>query len=264
MPQDKLMLVDTHTHLHFPQFDDDRDAVIERALAAGVTRMVAIGTDLADSAQAIALAAAWPGVIYATVGVHPNVANDFDDDTRRALADLAAHDSVVAIGEVGLDFFRERCPVDQQRRAFIAQQELALELGLPLVVHGRESHDAVYDALDEAGGFGTRVVVHCFTSHAPQMLRFAERGCWVGVDGPITYPKATDAHEVADQVPTERLLLETDCPYLAPQRRRGKRCEPADVVAVAQEMARRRNLDLDQIAARTTANAAAFFGWETS
>lgn len=258
------MLVDTHTHLHFPHFDEDRAEVIARAAAAGVTRLVAIGTDLPDSRAAVALAEAWPGVVWATVGVHPNAATDFGADSLAELRDLASHPSVVAIGEVGLDLFRDRCPVAMQQQAFAAQQRLALDLGLPLVVHSREAHEAVYQSLDEVGGFVTRVVVHCFTSHAPQMMRFAERGCWVGLDGPVTYPKAVEAHEVADLVPLDRLLLETDCPYLAPQKRRGKRCEPADVVAVAHEVARRRGLTLDEVAARTTANAMAFFGWETS
>lgn len=258
------MLVDTHTHIHFPQFDADRSEAIERALAAGVTRLVAIGTDLPDCRAAVALAEAWPGVVWATVGVHPNAAIDFGAEALAELRDLAQHPSVVAIGEVGLDLYRDRCPFDQQRAAFAAQQELALELGLPLVVHSREAHDAVYGALDETGGFAARVVVHCFTTHPEQMARFAARGCWIGMDGPVTYPKAADAHAVAEQAPLDRLLLETDSPYLAPQRKRGKRCEPADVLAVAQEVARRRGLPVDELAARTTANAAAFFGWETS
>ncbi|NUP99811.1 MAG: TatD family hydrolase [Armatimonadetes bacterium] len=258
----RAMLVDTHTHLQFPEFEPDRDEVIARALEHGVTRLVVIGTDLPSSRAAIELAERYPGRLFATVGVHPNAAVGFGAAALDELRGLAQREAVVAVGEVGLDFYRDRCPVEQQQAAFAAQQGLALELGLPLVIHSRHSFGAVYEALTAHGGFATTVVMHCFTSEPAAAERFLQAGCYLGMDGPVTYPKAAEAREVAAKVPLDRLLLETDCPYLAPQKFRGRRCEPWQVTQVADEVARVRGKDPSEIAAATSANAARVFGWE--
>lgn len=255
------MWVDTHTHLQFAAFDTDRHDVIRRAIEAGVERMVVIGTNLADSRAAVELAAEHPEHLRATVGIHPGEAGHFDDTLAAELGELAADPAVVAIGEVGLDYYRDRCPREAQIEAFLAQQRLALELDLPLVIHCREAHDDVYDALRRGGGFGTKVVMHCFTTHPAAVSRFVAAGCWLGTDGPLSYPKAAEARDIVAAVPADRLLIETDCPYLAPQSRRGKRCEPRDVVEVGETVATVLGLSRDEAAARTADNAARFFGW---
>lgn len=257
------MIVDTHTHLQFAAFDADRAEVLARARAAGVGKLVVIGTDLADSAAAVALAAEYPGFLYATVGVHPNAGNGWDSSTLGELRRLAAAPQVVAIGEIGLDFYRDHCPHDRQREVFRAQQELALELGLPLVLHSRAAIEALDEELARGGGYDGALVVHCFTSHPELAGRFLDRGAYLGLDGPVTYPKAVECHEVARLVPLDRLVLETDCPFLAPQGLRGRRCEPAHLLQVAEAIAAQKGITLDEVSAATTANAAALFGWST-
>lgn len=255
------MLVDTHCHLQFDAYDDDRDAVLANAAAAGVERMVVIGCDLPSSRAAAELAAAHPGTVYAAVGVHPNAAADFEPAMIEELRALAERPEVVAIGECGFDFFRDRCPVEQQREAFLAQQRLAVELDMPLIIHCRDAHEATIAALDEGGGLATRVVMHCFTSHEEWLDAVLSRGCWVGTDGPVTYPKADDARRIAAAVPSDRLLLETDSPFLAPHPYRGRRCEPAYVAEVAVKVAEVRQTPVDELIGQTGVNAARFYGW---
>lgn len=257
-----VMLADTHTHLQFPAFEADREQVVARAVAAGVERMVVVGIDLPSSRAAVALAERWPEHLVATVGVHPHEAASLDDQAVAELRSLAGRRWVVAVGEVGLDFYRDRCPRDVQRAAFLRQQALARELRLPLVIHCREAVDEVYQALDEGGGFETRVIMHCFSGRPEQAERYLAAGCWLGLDGPVTYPKADGARALARMVPADRLLLETDCPYLAPQPVRGRRCEPAHVAHVAERIAAERGVTTEQLAETTTANAARVFGWE--
>ncbi len=256
------MLVDTHCHLQFDAYDPDRDAVLARAVAAGVAKMVVVGTDLPSSQAAVELAAAHPGIVYAAVGVHPNAAADYEPAMLAELRRLAESPFVVAIGECGFDFFRDRCPVERQREAFLAQQQLAVDMALPLIIHCREAHAATIAALDEGGGLATRVVMHCFTTHEEWLEPVLTRGCWVGTDGPVTYPKADEARRIAAAVPADRLLLETDSPFLAPQSSRGRRCEPAQVAEVAEQVAEVRRETVEALLAQTGSNAASFFGWD--
>ena len=255
------MLVDTHTHLQFDAFAGDLAEVLARAREAGVGRVVVCGTELANSRQAVALAAQWPGLVAATVGVHPSEAASLDAAVLAELRELAQRPEVVAIGEIGLDFYRDYCPRELQRAAFRAQQELALELGLPMVIHARGALAETYELLRAGGGFRTRVVMHCFLDEPEAAEQFVAAGCWLGTDGPITYPKAEAAREVVRRTPLERLLVETDCPYLAPQGWRGKRCEPAQVRAVAEMVAAVRGTTFEEVAAVTTAAAAQVFAW---
>ena len=258
------MLVDTHTHLQFPPFDADREEVLARARAAGVARLVVVGTDLADSRAAVSLAAAHPGLLWAAVGFHPCNAAACTPEALAEIKDLARRPEVVAIGEIGLDYHWDTCPRDVQAAVFAQQQSLALELDLPIIVHSRDAHADCYAQLESGGGFGGRVVLHCFSEGRAYAERFLARGCWLDLDGPVTYPKAADAQHVAAEVPLERLLLETDCPYLAPQRVRGKRCEPAHVRDVAEAVAMRRDMNVEEVIAATGRAAATFFGWEAA
>jgi len=253
-----MELTDTHAHLDFPQFDGDREEVIERALAAGVRRIINVGADLASSRRAVALAEAHPP-IYAAVGVHPHDAKTLTDEALAELLGLARHPKVVAIGEIGLDFYRDLSPREAQRQAFERQLALARELGLPVIVHDRNAHAEVMDVLRRRG---LRGVLHCFSGD-PEMARQAiEMGFYISVAGPATFKNAKRLPEIVRQLPLERLLIETDCPYLAPHPHRGRRNEPAYVRLVAEAVADIKGLPLEEVARVTTANARALFGLE--
>ena len=215
-------MIDTHAHLTSLE---DADEAVERAAEAGVTRILTVGTSVDDCRRALALAERHEGV-FAILGIHPHDAGTATADDLAALRELLAHPKAVAVGETGLDWFRDYAPEDAQRRLFAAELELAAELGKPVVIHTRAADDDTLAALAEHAG---TVVLHCFS--APHMLPTAlERGWYVSFAGNLTYKNATDLRVAASQVPLDRLLVETDCPYLAPQPVRGKRNEPAYVV----------------------------------
>jgi len=215
-------VIDTHAHLTSLE---DADGAVERAAEAGVTRILTVGTNVDDCRRALALAERHEGV-FAILGIHPHDAGTATADDLAALRELHAHPKAVAVGETGLDWFRDYAPEDAQRRLFAAELELAAELGKPVVIHTRAADDDTLAALAEHAG---TVVLHCFS--APHMLPTAlERGWYVSFAGNLTYKNATDLRVAASQVPLDRLLVETDCPYLAPQPVRGKRNEPAYVV----------------------------------
>ncbi len=256
------MLIDSHCHLNFPALLDDLPGVLERAAGTGVERMVVIGTTVADSAVAVALAEAYPGRLFAAVGIHPHEAASLEDATLAELRRLAASPGVVAIGETGLDFYRNRAPEVVQRESFRRQIALARELELPLVIHSRAAPAGCDEVLLAEGGYDGRVVMHCFTTEPDWARRFAARGCWLSLGGPVTYPSADDARQIVREAPGERLMLETDSPYLAPQSVRGRRCEPAHLREVADAAARARGVAVDELTESTGAAAAAFFAWE--
>jgi TatD DNase family protein len=215
-------VIDTHAHLTSLE---DADEAVERAAEAGVTRILTVGTSVEDCRRALALAERHEGV-FAILGIHPHDAGTATADDLAALRELLAHPKAVAVGETGLDWFRDYASEDAQRRLFAAELELAAELGKPVVIHTRAADDDTLAALAEHAG---TVVLHCFS--APHMLPTAlERGWYVSFAGNLTYKNATDLRVAASQVPLDRLLVETDCPYLAPQPVRGKRNEPAYVV----------------------------------
>lgn len=254
-----VMLIDSHCHLDLPHFEADRAAVIERAWAAGVTRLVTIGTGLPSSRAALALAERYEG-LYAAVGVHPHEAKDFDDTTLTELEALAQHPKVVAIGEIGLDFYRDWSPRDAQARAFEAQLDLATRLGLPIIVHDREAHAAVLATLRaQRKRPGVRGVLHSFSGDTEVAQAVLALGLYLGFTGPVTFPKAADLRTVVATVPLERLLIETDAPYLTPQPYRGQRNEPAYVRYVAEGIAAIKGLSFEAVAEQTTANAEALF-----
>ncbi len=255
-----MFLTDTHTHLDFPQFDDDREHVIERAATAGVGAMVSVGADLASSQAAVALAEAYPQ-IYAAVGVHPHDAKTVTEKVLEELRALASHPRVVAIGEIGLDFYRDLSPRDQQRQAFEQQLALASEVRKPVIIHDREAHKEVMATLRRwvEGSHQPAGVLHCFSGDLTMARQAIELGFYISIAGPVTFQNARRLRELVHQLPLEKLLIETDCPYLTPHPHRGKRNEPAYVKLVAQEVARIKGLSLEEVARITSDNAQALF-----
>jgi len=260
-----LALIDTHAHLDFPRFDADRPAAIERARAAGVVAIVNVGTDLASSRQAVSLAEQY-GTVYAAVGMHPHDAIKLDGATLAQLRGLAQAPKVVAVGEIGLDYYRDRSPRDVQRRAFQAQLAWAAKLGKPVIVHDRDAHDEILEILsDWAAGLdqsklaGQLGVLHTFSGDLDMAKKAIDLGFYLSISGPVTYKNAGQLLDVVRALPLERLLVETDCPFLAPEPYRGKRNEPAYTRLVAERIAELKGVSFDTLARATTANARRLF-----
>ncbi len=251
-----MQLIDSHAHVHFPQFDDDREAVIERVRKAGLVAIVEIGTDLASSRAALALAEQHD-LIYATVGVHPHDAKTVDSSVLDQIRALARHPKVVAIGEIGLDYYHDHSPRPVQRQAFVDQLALAADLKLPVVIHSRDAHDDTLATLQDWQGAG---VMHTYAAGPERLDEVLAMGFFIGLSGPVSFSNADVLREVAKMVPLDRLLVETDCPYLTPEPHRGKRNEPAYVRHVAEAITRAREEPLEEIAEATTANARRLFG----
>jgi TatD DNase family protein len=244
-----VSLVDSHCHLDDEKFDPDRAQVIERALAAGVEMMMAIGTG-GDLDVAIQQAERYP-FIYATIGVHPHDAAKATPDTFERLRDLARHPKVLAIGEIGLDYHYDFSPRDVQRSVFERQLEIAAEFHKPIVIHTREAWE---DTLEQVTSLPHGGIMHCFTGDAAQARQALDLGFHLSFGGVLTFPKAEGLREAAKITPEDRLLVETDCPYLAPVPYRGKRNEPAFVVETARRLAQVRGVALEAIAECTTRN----------
>ena len=245
----------TDSHAHLDACEEPAGALVERAQAAGVTRIVTIGTGIDSCRAALALAEAHEGV-YAALGVDPHRAAEPDARRLDELRELLAHPKAVAVGETGLDTVRRFATPAEQRRLFDAQLELADELELPVVVHSREAAQETADALEPFRG---TVILHCFSS-SDLLPAALERGYYVSFAGNITYPKAPELREAAARVPDARILVETDSPYLSPQPVRGKRNEPAHLVHTIPALAKARGQVVELVAARTHENAAAAFG----
>jgi TatD DNase family protein len=247
-------LIDSHCHLDFPQFDADRDEVLTRSAAAGVTALINPGADLESSRRAVALAERH-AAIYATVGIHPHDATTLDGSALAELRQLAAHPKVVAIGEIGLDYYRDLSPRDRQRAAFEAQLDLAAELNLPVIVHQREAAADVLAALRAwAAGGHPGCVLHAFAGEGAVADEAVAQGFYLGIGGPLTYRNARRLPEIVPHLPLERLLLETDAPYLPPHPYRGQRNEPAYLALVAHRLAELRALPLETVASQVTEN----------
>ncbi len=269
MSDTALFLIDSHCHLDLEQFDPDRDIVLARARSAGVANIVLPGIDLAQNRQALAFAEQAAGVFVA-VGVHPNSASDFDEDIVAALRELAAHRKVVAIGEIGLDYYWDKVAPEQQRRVFVRQLDLAAELGLPVIIHSREANQDVAEllrawvssALFRASPLAARPfagVLHAFSGDLALAEEAYGWGFVLSLGGPVTFRNAHTLHELAPQLRIDRLMLETDAPYLTPHPWRGQRNEPAYLVVVAEQLARLYGITPDEVAAATTAVAQRFF-----
>jgi TatD DNase family protein len=251
------MFFDSHCHLTDERFAGDIGPVLDRARAAGVTGVVTIASNIADARAAVALANSQAGV-WCSAGVHPHEAATAQASLGGELRELAAEERVVAIGETGLDYHYDNSPRDVQRRVFGEQLVLGVELGLPVIVHCRSADDDAAAMIREHGA-SLKGVLHCFASGAELLDEGLAAGWYVSFAGLVSFRNYTDA-ELVRRVPIERLLIETDSPYLAPVPQRGKRNEPAFVAHVAEAVARIRELPVDEIAAATTANARAFYG----
>jgi TatD DNase family protein len=250
-------MIDSHTHLHLCEPPDAE--LVEAAAQAGVHRMVTVGTDGASCRAALAAAEAFPQV-YAAIGRHPNAATGFDDADLAELEALAAHERCVAIGETGLDYLRDGAPKEDQMRAFIAQIELARRVGKPLVIHTRDADEDTLQILDEHAS-GVRVVLHCFSMADRVEDCLAHDDWWLSFAGNCTYPKNDALMLAALRVPAQRLLVETDAPYLSPQARRGRPNSPAQVVLTAQAIALARRVPYSELEQAVEQTAAAVFGW---
>ena len=250
-----MRLIDSHAHLDDRAFDKDRAAVIARAFSEGIG-IVTIGSGLRSSREGVRLAERHRR-IWATVGVHPHDAKRVDGGVLGELAELAKHEAV-AIGEIGLDYYRDLSPRDAQRRAFREQLDLARRVGLPICLHNRESTGDLVAILREVSD-QHRGVVHSFLGDAELAREFLDLGLHLGIGGPVTYPKNGAVREAVKTVPLDRLLVETDCPYLTPVPYRGRRNEPSYVAHVAEEIAALKGIDVEDVAVRTTENAVRLF-----
>jgi len=255
-------MIDSHTHLML--CDGSEEELVAAATAAGVGRMLTIGMGAETNPIAVASAERHEAV-FAAVGRHPNDASGFDEEAAAEIRRLGAHKKVRAIGETGLDFYRDSAAPEDQRRAFAAQIEIAREFDLPIVIHARDPEgetaaiDEIFDTLDAAAG-ETPVILHCFS--APQRVGdAAERGWYCSFAGNATYPSAKELLFAAAKVPGDRILVETDAPYLAPQPMRGKRNQPAFVVETARAVAEVRDVSYEELERTVEANARALFGW---
>jgi len=246
---------DTHSHLDFKQFDDDREKVIHRAFDSDVSRIIDVGVDLASSKRGIEIAEHYPE-IWSAVGVHPNEIDNCNDNWLDEIIKLARHPKVVAIGEIGLDFYREHSSPNNQFKFFEAQIELAKQLGLPMIIHIRDAQEKAREILEKCGYF--RGVLHAFSGDEIFLDWALEKNFYIGFGGPITF-KNFKRQNLIEQTPPNRILLETDCPYLAPHPYRGKRNEPANIPLIAQKIAEIKNIPLERLSFQTTKNAAKLF-----
>jgi TatD DNase family protein len=251
-----MELIDSHAHIDFPQFAEDRDAMLDRARAAGVTTLLAIGTgpgpEKLDSALPFAEQHDW---IYATVGIHPHEAKEVTSSHLDELAKLAEHPKVIAWGEIGLDYFYDHPPREMQQKVFRDQMEVAKQANLPIIIHCRDAWSDCLDILEEVWRpTGLGGILHCFSSTIEDARRGIEMAFLISFAGNSTYPKTQNLRDVAKALPLEKLLIETDAPYLAPQAYRGNRNEPAYVAEVARTLASVRNLSPDELAAATSEN----------
>jgi len=251
------MLVDSHAHIQLSQFDRDRHDVLQRAKSAGIEQILVVGFDLKTSQQAVELAMNTEN-LWATVGMHPHDAKDLTNAAMDTFRRLADHPKVIALGEMGLDYYRDLSPRSIQKTAFEQQLDLAEELDMPIIVHNREAYHDILPILRSRKG---RIsgVLHCFSGDVDIMKQTLDIGFHIGIGGPVTYKKSDDLQTVAKQVPANRLLIETDCPWLAPQFRRGKRNEPSYVISVAERIAELRGTPAEEIGQITTQNFVTLF-----
>lgn len=250
------MITDSHAHIYFDSFDADRDAMLARAREAGVTRMLLVGTNVETSLQCFELARGASGV-FPTAGIHPHDASGSIASARAQIEALCRRPECVAVGETGLDFFKNFSPRDAQLDNFRWHLRLALELDKPIVVHCREAHDDVVALLREHRG--VRGVMHCYSYGPDELAPYLELGLYISFSGVVTFPKNELNRAAALATPLERLLVETDCPFLAPQRRRGTRNEPAYCREVLERLCEVRGMQLDELARITSANATRLF-----
>jgi TatD DNase family protein len=255
------MLFDSHAHLNDEQYGDDRDEVIRRALEQGVSRILNIGFNRETIETTLSLAEQY-GFIYAAVGWHPHDAATMTDEDLKWIRTLTEHPKVVALGEMGLDYYRNYSPKEVQEEVFRRQIRLAREVGMPIIIHNREADRDVLRVLREEGAEEVGGVMHCFGGDWSMAQECLEMNFLIGLGGPVTFKNAHLPKEIAARVPLDRLLIETDSPYLAPHPHRGKRNESGYVRLVAEKIAELRGISFEEVARKTSANACRLFGIE--
>lgn len=253
------MFVDSHAHLEMPQFEEDLPEVLERARQAGVEAVLSCGTNLSSSKRVLEIADKFQGV-FAAVGIHPHDARECTKDGLAALRRMASHPKVVAVGEMGLDFYRNLCAPEVQIQAFRSQIRLARDLGKPIVVHDRDAHGLVLRILEEEKAQEVKGILHCFSGDSAMARRCLEMGMHLSIPGSVTFRNATMLRNVLLHLPVGRLLLETDSPFLAPMPFRGKRNEPSYIKYTAEKVARTLKRSLEEVALCTRKNAVELFG----
>ncbi|AJQ25845.1 TatD family hydrolase [Pelosinus fermentans] len=252
------MLFDSHAHIDDEKFDIDREEVIQRAIDNGVTGIINVGASMESSARSIALAEKYEG-IYAAVGIHPHDAKDALDTDYEQLVRWTALDKVVAIGEIGLDYYYDFSPREVQRSVFIHQLDVARQTNIPFIIHDRDAHGDLLEILKKEAK-GLKGVLHCFSGSLEMANEVIKMGLYISIAGPVTFKNAAKLPEIVTKVPLEYLLVETDSPYLTPQPYRGKRNEPAYVKLVAEQVANLRGIEMDVLAKATSENVKELFG----
>ncbi|MEK4027407.1 MULTISPECIES: TatD family hydrolase [Bacillaceae] len=255
------MLFDTHVHLNAEQYNEDIEEVIERARAAGVETMVVVGFDRPTIQKALELIEKYE-FLYASVGWHPVDAIDMEEEDLAWLEELAAHPKVVALGEMGLDYHWDKSPKDVQKEVFRKQIQLAKKVKLPIIIHNREATQDIVEILKEEGAEEVGGIMHCFSGSVETARECVAMNFYISLGGPVTFKNAKKPKEVAVDIPLDNLLIETDCPYLAPHPYRGKRNEPAYVKLVAEQIAELKGMDYEEVARITTENAHKLFSIE--
>lgn len=253
------MIFDTHAHLQDEKLRGDIENILNRARAAGVESIACVGYDLPSSREAVLLARKYRQV-YAAVGVHPHDAQTLSPSVLSQLRDLAKDPKVVAIGEIGLDYYRDLSPRDIQKQAFIEQIKLAHEIGKPIIIHDRDANQDVIDIVKRNRAGRNGGIMHCYSGSLPLAIEFIKEGFYISLAGPLTYKNARKPQEIAVKIPIDRLLVETDCPYLTPEPLRGRLNEPAHVRYVVDKMAELRGRHPDEIAYLTWLNARRVYG----
>lgn len=252
------MIIDSHAHLDDIRFDDDRDMIIRNLEGNGIELVLNIGADLKTSIASVSLADKYEN-IYAAVGVHPHSVKEMDNSTIEILKAFAKRDKVVAIGEIGLDFYYDNSPRDTQRKWFKEQLKLAKEVNLPIIIHTREAAQETFDILKEAQDGSLRGVLHCYSGSLEMALEYIKIGFYISIAGPVTFNNARITKEVAKEVPLDKLLIETDSPYLTPVPNRGKRNEPMFTKYVAETIAELRGISFDELVEATNRNTKELF-----
>jgi len=254
-----LMFVDSHAHLEMEDFDRDRDRVIARALEAGVGYIITVGTTLPDIEKALRISAKYPPV-YVALGIHPHEAKDIGKGDYDSIRSLSSEKKVVAFGEIGLDFYRNHSPREVQLTRFRELLRVGLDLRLPIIIHDRDAHEEILRILEEEKNGPWRGVFHCFSGDSEMAQKVVQMGFYLSIPGTVTFKKSSVQQEVVQRIPLEKILLETDCPYLAPEPYRGKRNEPAYILKTAEKIAELKSLRLEDVARITSLNVKLLFG----
>ncbi len=253
------MFVDSHAHLEMEDFDRDRDRVIARALAAGVGYIITVGTTIPDIEKALGIAAKYPSV-YVALGIHPHEVKDIVKGDYESIRKLSREKKVVAFGEIGLDFYRNHSSREIQVSRFRELLKVGLDLRLPIIIHDRDAHEETLRILEEEKNGPWRGVFHCFSGDSEMAQKVVQMGFYLSIPGTVTFKKSSVQHEVVKRIPLEKILLETDCPYLAPEPYRGKRNEPAYILKTAEKIAELKSLRLEDVARITSLNVKLLFG----